>query len=111
VLQWNEFPITYSFRNIILKFNVLLTTRTLSLNQIPDNRIERHRLILDLHNRGLSDKEIASYLNQEGIKTPKGLDYYYQLIFVTRRKLRLREQRRNDSKWTISNVRLLLIEN
>jgi hypothetical protein len=70
-------------------------------------RQERHQIIESLYRSGLSDKQIASELNQRGIKTPSGKDYYYELVFVTRRKLRLRKER-HSAMVTVMDVRLSL---
>jgi hypothetical protein len=66
------------------------------LNLVPDDRLDRHALILDLHGRGLTDKEIAEELNGRGVSTPTGLAYYPQLVFVTRRKIGLRKYRQEN---------------
>jgi hypothetical protein len=55
---------------------------------LTDGTVDRHRLIEELHSKGYSDKEIAKVLNAKNIKTPRGLKYYQELVFVTRRKIR-----------------------
>ena len=93
------------FEAVVLRFEVEIVTRQLSLNVIPEGRQERHQIIELLYRSGLSDKQIASELKQRGIKTPSGKDYYYDLVFVTRRKMRLRQER-HSAKVTVMNVRL-----
>ena len=93
------------FEAVVLRFEVEIVTRQLSLNLIPERRQERHQIIESLYLSGLNDKQIASELNQRGIKTPSGKDYYYELVFVTRRKLRLRKER-HFAKVTVMNIRL-----
>jgi hypothetical protein len=87
---------TYKVTDVVLAFDVTLKTRSLSLNQLPDGRVERHQLIEQLHEEGLLDKEIAQFLNLAGITTPSGLPYYSELVFMTRRKLRLRSERKQE---------------
>jgi hypothetical protein len=89
---------------VVLNFTVELTTRQLSLNLIPNRRQERHRLIEKLHESGLSDKQIASELNRRGILTPSGKEYYYELVFVTRRKLRLRAERQSSPQLQLTDI-------
>jgi len=48
---------------------------------------------MKLYEDGFSDKEISKYLNEKGIVSPRGLDYYPKLIWVTRKKLKDREKR------------------
>jgi hypothetical protein len=83
---------TYEASDVVLAFDVLLKTRSLSLNLIPDERVERHKLIVQLHESGLDDSEIAEFLNLRGIKTPTGRTYYRELVFVTRRKVTLKRR-------------------
>lgn len=107
-LRWNEFPMTYKATDVVLAFDVNLKTRSLSLNLIPDERVERHKLIVQLHESGLDDDEIAEFLNLSGIKTPTGKTYYQELVCVTRRKIRLRETRQTRDSMTIQNVKFFL---
>lgn len=93
------------FEAVVLRFEVEIVTRQLSLNLIPERRQERHQIIESLYLSGLNDKQIASELNQRGIKTPSGKDYYYELVFVTRRKLRLRKER-HLARVTVMDIRL-----
>jgi hypothetical protein len=90
---------------VVLNFTVELTTRQLTLNHIPGRRQERHRLIEQLHESGLSDKQIASELNRRGITTPSGKQYYQELVFVTRRKLRMRAERYSVPQFIVSDIR------
>jgi hypothetical protein len=89
---------------VVLNFTVELTTRQLSLNLIPDRQQERHRLIEQLHESGLSDKQIASELNRRGVLTPSGKEYYQELVFVTRRKLRMRAERYTLPQLIVSDI-------
>jgi hypothetical protein len=90
---------------VVLRFEVEIVTRQLSLSVIPEGRQERHQIIESLYSSGLNDKYIASELNQRGIKTPSGKDYYYELVFVTRRKMRLRKEG-HSMKVTVMDIRL-----
>lgn len=49
--------------------------------------------MLGLSNKGLSNREITDYLNSRGIKSPRGTDYTCNLIWVTLKKWREREER------------------
>jgi hypothetical protein len=99
---------TYEASDVVLAFDVILKTRSLSLNLLPDGRMERHWLIQQLHEDGLLDKEIANFLNLAGITTPSGLPYYSELVYVTRRKLRLRSERVKEKEIKISGLRFYL---
>lgn len=81
-----------------------VTTKSLSVNVISDEQSERHKLILKLHNEGLTDKEIAQYLNSRNIRTPKDKTYYQELVWVTRKKYKLRELRKTEYFYRIFNI-------
>jgi hypothetical protein len=86
------------------RFDVTVLTKSLSLNEIPDENLSRHRLILDLHSKGYTDNEISDYLNKNNILTPTGKKYYYDLVFVTRRKLRLRDIRKTTFSYELGKL-------
>jgi hypothetical protein len=65
-------------------------------------------LIEKLHNEGLTDKQISEYLKEKGIKTPRNKEYYPELVFVTRRKIMLRNQRKSDQSWIVENIKIYL---
>lgn len=109
-LLWNEFPITHSFTDVICEIEVQIRTKRLSLNLVSEDTLKRHKVIDELHKKGLSDKEIADVLNASNIKTPTGLNYYQELVFVTRRKMRLREKRTEDLELTLGKVNFFLAD-
>jgi len=86
------------------RFDVTLTTKSLGLSDIPDGNQYRHRLILDLHSKGYTDTEISNYLNGNNILTPKGKLYYFNLVSVTRRKLRLREIKKTTYSYELGKL-------
>ncbi len=87
---------THQAMDVVLVFDVCVRTRNLSLNLISEERLGRHSLIEQLRDEGLDDKEIAQFLNLCGVKTPTGLSYYQELVFVTRRKIRMRNERTRE---------------
>jgi len=53
----------------------------------------------------MTDKEISEYLNKQSIKTPQNLNYYPELVFVTRKKYKNRKIREKDSSWVIDRIK------
>jgi len=47
-------------------------------------------------------KEIATYLTKLGCKTPRGRDYYSQLVCATLSKLRMRKARTKKTTVSVS---------
>jgi len=88
----------------MLTCQVTIETSRLSLNVLPSERMIRHTLIEQLFNQGKKDKEIAETLNDLGILSPRGKQYYAELVSVTRAKMIKREQRRNQDVITIKCI-------
>jgi len=65
-------------------------------------------LIESLFESAHTDKQIAEILNERKILTPRGGKYYYELVFVTRRKFRLRKEREKEKNCVVSNLKLHL---
>ncbi len=63
---------------------------------------------MELHHSGCNDEEIANHLNSKGIKTPRGVSYYRELVFVTRRKIRLRKEKRMENRVELGELFFLL---
>ena len=87
-----------------------VVTRSLSLNVIPDGRLERLQLINSLYERGWNSVEIANYLNEQGVLTPSGKAYYPKLVWVTQRKFRQRLSRHSRKQLEIGSLIFLLVQ-
>ena len=71
-------------------------------------RVLRLELIKTLSDKGMGNKEISEFLNSLGLKTPKGKDYYPNLIWVTLKKYRKRLERYSPYKVIENNEELYL---
>ena len=103
-LQWNKFPITYNWTDVVLEFTVIAVTRSLSLNVIPDGRLERLQLIDALYQKGWNSVDIANHLNKKGLTTPSGKKYYPKLVWVTQNKFKRRSARSNSNHFEMINM-------
>lgn len=108
-LRWSSFPITHTWKDLVLTFELTVSTRSLSLNYISEERESRFELIESLFGQGYSDKQISKILNEKNILTPRGKQYYYELVYVTRKKLQKRKIREIEKSISLSNFRLNLI--
>jgi hypothetical protein len=88
----------------MLTCQVTIETSRLSLNVLPSERMNKHALIEQLFKQGQKDKEIAETLNDLGILSPRGKQYYAELVSVTRAKMIKREKRRNQDVITIREI-------
>lgn len=61
--------------------------------RLGHHRLSKLELMDELSKKGYSSKEISKYLNHHNIKTPKGLDYYPKLVWVSLFKYRRRQSR------------------
>jgi hypothetical protein len=92
----------------MLSFEVEITSKSLSLTVLPKDQLGRLILIKKLHSDGLSDFQIAHFLNSSNIKTPKGKEYYQELVWVTRNKFEKRNLRKQNYKYEVRNIQFLI---
>ena len=71
---------------------------------LPEPRLIRLHLIDDLHQKGLSSREIADHLNLGGFLTPRGGSYSPKLVWITLKKFDLRKERIKDTTYTIDGI-------
>ena len=97
LLHWNKFRNTYSDYKLFVKFNVTINTNKLSVFRIRNERLRRLNLIYSLHKKGLTNKQISEYLNNNNFKTFKTNDIYTpKLIWITLKKYKIRLLRNKD---------------
>ena len=102
LLQWNRFHYTKgTFDNLVYGFDVVVKTKTLTVNEIPERQIFRLDLISDLHAKGLSNSQISDYLNQREILSPRDHEYTQKLIWVTLKKIQDRNNRLLDTQVSV----------
>lgn len=53
-------------------YDILITTKLLTLKDIPEEQLLCHRLIEHLYTRGLNSVQISDYIHETGIVSPKG---------------------------------------
>ena len=102
LLQWNRFHYTKgTFDNLVYGFDVVVKTKTLTVNEIPERQIFRLDLISDLHAKVLSNSQISDYLNQREILSPRDHEYTQKLIWVTLKKIQDRNNRLLDTQVSV----------
>lgn len=74
-------------------FSVVVETRKLSIDTIPEGRQTLRNLLFKLEGEGLSNRQIADYLRTKGIRTPRDRIYTSKLVWVTLKKWKEREER------------------
>ena len=105
LLRWSRFRYTkHDLSRCFLGVDVTVTTRTLTIDHLSDSRLYRLHLIDDLHQKGLTNRDIADYLNERGMRSPRGGFYSPKLVWVTLKKFRLRKERMKDTTYTVGRM-------
>jgi hypothetical protein len=99
--RWSNLAFTFDwlqrYRNYYFSFHVSIKTKALSLVYLnPDhqNLIDR---IMGLHEKGWIPKKISEHLNELGVNSWSGKQFYPELVFGIVRKARLRAARDRES--------------
>ncbi len=98
--QWNRFRYI-KCEDVDYGYDILVTTKLLTLKDIPEEQLLRLRLIELLYSQGLNSVQISDHMNETGIVSPKGLSYNPTLIWVTHDKFQKRKKRILDTKVTV----------
>jgi len=89
---------------VVCRFTVTVETQSLGLSYIPEANQERHQIMQSLAWHRYTAMEIAEYLTKLGYKTPRGRDYYPQLVGATFSKLRKRKARTRNTRISVSEA-------
>ena len=84
--------------------DVTVKTRTLTLFELSQERLEKLNLIDDLYGQGLDSREIADHLNDLGIRSPRGGIYSSKLVWITHKKFKKRQERLKDTTYTVNRI-------
>ena len=94
VTQFIKINQGYYFKN-----KLTIYTRSCSINRINTKNQKRLDFILKLHNEGYSNVEITNFLKLFGFKRRnKKDDYKVNDVWVCLKKLKLREERKKDTR-------------
>ena len=109
-LRWNNFLLTFfgvkTEINHYLCVQVKVKTKALSLVYLnPDHQALIDR-IMGLHEGGLNSGQIAALLNQEGVTSWTGKQFYPELVFGVIRKARLRLKSANTIEMVGFHIKL-----
>ena len=104
-LQWNERCMCGALNpRFILHIDVEILTNALSIWGIFGRRKEIHELIMDLHNRGYLDKDIAKIMNDRNIPTSRNKLWFAKHVWAARNYLRKRKARQSETTWKITRI-------
>ena len=94
----NVFKNTNNIIGFGVKQKVRITTKSTGISYLNDTNESRLKLILDLCNKGYSNKEISEFLNMNGIRPPRTSEFTTKLIWATLKKLQLREEKKTERR-------------
>ena len=84
---------TSDITKLIYGFDMYINTKSLTLDTLPHEQQYRLDLMKKLQDEGLTNKEIAEYLNKQNILTPTGKTYNVGLVWCTLDKYKKRLKR------------------
>ena len=88
----------------VLHLDVEITTNALTLWGIFGRRKEIHDMIMELHDQGYLDKDIAEILNDRNILTPRNKMWFAKNVRAARNYLCKRQERETQTSWKITRV-------
>ena len=107
-LPWNDFKVILgTVPEFFITNKLVISTRGCSINCLDSSVEERQELIFDLHNHGLSNDEIVTYLNTNKLAKPlsqtlyKNKDVWSVLSKLKKRKLRKSQSTKELAEWRI----------
>ena len=104
-LQWNEWCSGGALKpRFILHLDVEIITNALTLWGIFGKRKEIHDTIMEFHNQGYLDKDIAEILNDRKILTPRNKVWFAKNVWAARNYLGKRQERETQTSWKITRV-------
>lgn len=113
-IKWGEFklirrqlPNFHPNNGYFLSNTLDIETQSLSINYINPKNQNRLNVIMKLHKKGWSNKEIVTLLNLNRIKRKNKKDNYkVRDIFICLKKLKIREKRKSDIKYKLGKWEL-----
>lgn len=101
-LRWSSLHYTLnSGASVALRVKCEIFTRALTIPYLDPKRVRRLELLTELHNQGVSDRQISNLFNFVDLRTPQGKPYSPNNIWMTREKWNLRKIRENDTYFVI----------
>ena len=88
----------------VLHLDVEITTNALTLWGIFGRRKEIHDMIMELHDQGYLDKDIAEILNDRNILTLRNRVWFGKNVWAARDYIRKRQERETQTSWKITRV-------
>ena len=88
-LQSSEFHYIKNFEsNVTFRLEVDVYTKSLTIPELSEDRLRRLKLISNLPDEGLTNRQISDLFNLLGIQTPRGQSYTPKNVWMTLMKWR-----------------------
>ena len=88
-------------RDVSLGIRCEVHTSALTIPYLSPDRVRRLELLSELYDQGLSDKQISQLFNRIELTTPQNKTYTPSLVWITRKKWRVRQLRWVDTRYVI----------
>ena len=89
--------IAESEKAVFLGIKVTLYTRSLTLPELGPERVARLKLMSDLNDQGVSNREMSDWFNAMELPTPRGTSCTPKLIWGSIQKWKQKQERIRDS--------------
>ena len=110
-LQWSSFHyIKDDLSNLVFGFDVQVKTKSLTVTETSDKFKFCLKLIGELYEKGMSNKEISDYLNNNGFLTPNNNAYNQKSIWGTLRQIKERENRLKNTEFFVGEKFIFIIK-
>ena len=109
--QWSSFHyIKDDLSNLVFGFDVQVKTKSLTVTETSDKFKFCLKLIGELYEKGMSNKEISDYLNNNGFLTPNNNAYNQKSIWGTLRQIKERENRLKNTEFFVGEKFIFIIK-
>ena len=107
-LRWNDFKVILgNVPEFFITNKLVIITRGCSINCLESNIEDLQKLIFDLHNQGVSNDEIVTYLNANDLTKPLSqTSYKNKDVWSDLSKFKKRQLRKSESKMELGDWRI-----
>ena len=103
-LQWSKDYYTKDLTVYMLGFDIIITTRQLTVVTLSDDWEKGQELIWKLHMEGMENKEISNYLNSRNIKPRRTKIFSGKLIWSLLERYRTRKKKKEELDIRLENI-------
>ena len=105
----NKFKIIYDTEDYFIRYKVVIETERLSIFNLSSKRSDRLELIKSLNDGGMSNSDISTYINDNGLKSIRHRSYTPKLVWGLLKKYNNRLNRFTSDRVIYKSEEICLI--